>query len=95
MEIKFKQVHCGQYKRYGDFFRIWELETEIQDKEQVLNYCFENLYERKLPAEHEWRKKIQNGQEKFGDADYYFAGYYNISKINKGWKFTVCEPYCD
>ena len=33
MEYKATSVHCGQYKRYGDFFRVWEIETENEDEE--------------------------------------------------------------
>lgn len=25
--IEAKQTHCGQYKPYGDFFRIWNVQT--------------------------------------------------------------------
>ena len=96
MKYKATSVHCGQYKRYGDFFRVWEIETENEDEEAVLNFCFENLYKGKVPSESEWRVAIKYGTgEKSGDAAYYFAGYYKLERIEKGYKFTICEPYCD
>lgn len=95
MEYKAIQTHCGQYRPYGDFFREWEIETIDNNKESVLNYCFENLYKRKVPTEAEWKAAIKYGNEKFGDAGYYFAGYYKLTQIEKGWKFIICEPFAD
>ena len=94
--IAAKQIHCGQYKRYGDFFRVWEIETD-ESKEAVLEYCFAELYKVKnRPAPSgEWHANIRYGGERFHDADYYFRGYYSIEQTPTGYKFTVCEPYCD
>jgi len=94
-KIKVEQLHCGQYRSYGDFFRVWSLETEVEDKETILNYCFENLYKRRLPESIDYHRNIRFGGEKSGDANYYFEGYYQLDKCQTGWKFTVCEPYCD
>lgn len=33
--IKAKQTECGQRKKYGDFFRVWEIETD-EPREAVL-----------------------------------------------------------
>ncbi len=90
-----KQVHCGQYKSYGDFFRVWEITTDETEGDKVLQYCRENLYERELPKKAEFKQNIRYGNKEFGNANYYFAGYYELEKINTGWKFTVCEPFTD
>lgn len=93
MEIK--QIHCGQYKPYGDFFRVWEVKTDNEQKEEVLKFLFENVYKRNVPPEAEWRANIRYGGEKFSDPGYYFAGYYRLDKIDGGYKFTICEPFAD
>jgi len=95
IEIKVEQIHCGQYKRYGDFFRVWKLETDIKDEKTILEYCFKNLRKKDLPHSVEWHKNVRFGGEKSSDANYYFAGYYNLEKKENHWVFTVCEPYCD
>ena len=93
--INSKQVHCGQYKRYGDFFRVWDIETD-EDKNNVLEYCFTTLYKRRIPESPEWHKNIRFGTgSKSNDANYYFAGYYSLEKANKGFKFIICEPSTD
>lgn len=94
--IKAKQTECGQRKKYGDFFRVWEIETD-EPREAVLEYCFEELYKRNgIPTEEEWRKEIRHGTGAHsGDADYYFRGYYRLEKTKTGFKFTVGEPYAD
>lgn len=94
-EIKVKQTHCGQYRSYGDFFRVWEVETNLS-KEEVLNYCFTELHNRRLPEKTEWLKEIHHGTGRHSDdAGYYFAGWYELEKIEGGYKFTVCEPFAD
>ncbi len=94
-EFHATQTHCGQYKRYGDLFRVWDIQTECQDKAKVLEYCFSELYKRKIPESSEYHANIRIDGEKSGDANYYFAGYYTLEKTNTGYKFTVCEPYAD
>ena len=89
-----KQTHCGQYKPYGDFFREWEITTDLPEN-VVIERCFDTLYKRRVPPAGEWRKNIQVGGEKHYDAGYYFAGYYSISKIENGYKFVICEPFAD
>jgi hypothetical protein len=90
-----KQTHCGQYKRYGDFFRVWNIETACEDKVKVLEYCFTYLLKRRIPESAEWHFNIQRDGPNAGDADYYFRGYYTLGKTDTGYKFTVCEPYDD
>lgn len=94
-EFNAKQTQCGQYKPYGDFFHVWEIETACADREKVLEYCFTNLLKRRVPESAEWHHNIRYGNEKFGDADYHFAGYYTLENTGTGYKFTVCEPFAD
>lgn len=92
---KITQIHCGQYKRYGDFFRVWEIETDEQDDNKVLEYCQNEICKKKIPSFSEWKPKIMHGGSEFGNPNYYFAGYCKLEKIENGYKYTVCEPYCD
>ena len=93
--IEAKQTPCGQYKRYGDFFRVWTIKTDLP-QEEVVAWCFENLYHgRVLPCSGEYHSNIRYGGPKFNDAGYYFRGYYTIEKIDGGYKFTICEPFAD
>lgn len=93
--FKATQTQCGQYKRYGDFFREWDIETDMP-KEEALGKCFEELYHgRKVPPKGEWQANIVIGGEKSGDADYYFRGYYTMEKRETGYHFTICEPFAD
>lgn len=94
MVFNTKITHCGQYKSYGDYFRVWEIETDMP-KEAVIEKCFSEIHKTKLPEEKEWRKEIVYGARHFGDANYYFRGYYTLEEIAGGYKFTVCEPYAD
>lgn len=56
--IEAKQTHCGQYKPYGDFFRIWNVQTDLP-QDEVVKWCFEKLYHGKvLPIHAEWRANI-------------------------------------
>lgn len=92
--IKSMQTHVGQYRRYGDFFREWDIETD-EPKEAVLEYCFSELYTRRVPEEAEWKANIVYGGPKSDDAGYYFGGYYSLKKTETGYYFTICEPYAD
>lgn len=96
-----KQTHCGQYRPYGDFFRTWEIETDLT-QEEVIEKCFAELYTTKVPQKEEWEDNIRYDGKHFGDADYYFRGYYNLErsfyslvKDAKVYRFTVCEPFAD
>lgn len=92
--FKATQTHVGQYRRYGDFFREWNIETECTESE-TLEWCFNNLYTGRVPSSEEWHKEIRINGGHHGDYSYYFAGYYSILPIKGGYKFIVCEPYTD
>lgn len=93
--IEAKQTHCGQYKPYGDFFRIWNVQTDLP-QDEVVKWCFEKLYYGKvLPTHAEWKANIVYGAPHSSDPGYYFAGYYAIREIDGDFEFKVCEPFCD
>lgn len=94
-EIKVESIHSGQYKPYGDSFYVWKLETDINDEQTILDYCHANFSRgnKELPSSGEWHKNIRFGGEKSGDANYYFTGYYSLTKRDYGWEFKICEPY--
>lgn len=94
--ITAKQTHRGQYRRYGDFFRVWEIETD-ESEEAVREYCFTELYKKEdMPTCAEWKAAIRLPDgERCHDPAYYFRGYYYLTKTEAGYTFTVCEPYAD
>jgi len=52
--IEAKQTHCGRYKPYGDFFRIWNVQTNLP-QDEVVKWCFEKLcHGRVRPIHAEW-----------------------------------------
>ena len=90
-----KQIHCGQYKRYGDYFRVWEIKTDGESKEEVLKYIRENVHKSDLPPSGEWSANVRYGGERSNDPAYYFRGCYTLEEIDGGYKYAVKEPYCD
>lgn len=88
-------IHSGQYKRYGDTFRVWKITTDGENEEEVLKYIKENVFNKDLPSSGEWSANIRYGAEKAHDAAYYFRGCYTLEKLDDGYKYTVREPYCD
>jgi hypothetical protein len=98
--IQATKIHQGQYKRYGDSFYVWMIDTgsETLTKEQVVQWAFDNLNrKRTLPIEAEWRRNVRYDGPRGNDPGYYFDGYYKISSSNipNTWEFTICRPYCD
>ena len=94
MEVK--QTHCGQYERYGDFYRVWEITTDAYE-EEVKAHCLSELAKKdNLPTEAQWRADIRYPDGAHcNDARFYFRGYYKLEKTSSGYTFTVCEPYAD
>lgn len=90
-----KQIHCGQYKRYGDYFRVWEIKTDGESKEEVLKYIRENVHKSDLPPSGEWSANVRYGGERSNDPAYYFRGCYTLEEVDGGYKYTVKEPFCD
>ena len=65
MVFNAKIAHRGQYKSYGDYFRVWEIESDMP-KEAVIEKCFSELHKTKLPEKKEWSKEIVFGARHFG-----------------------------
>lgn len=93
-KFKATRTHAGQYKPYGDSFNEWDILTDATQEETV-EWCFSNLYKRRVPPSAEWHANIRTGGKMSGDYGYYFAGYYDIKPIPGGFHFTICEPYAD
>ena len=90
--FKAEKIHSGQYRRYGDSFYKWAIESDLS-KEQVLKKCFNELAKAEYPNYEEWLKNV-NGDMK-GNLGYYFHGYYTLDETKMGYHFTVCHPYTD
>ncbi len=93
--MKAKVIHCGQYKPYGDYFRVWDIQTDGESRDEVLKWVRENVCSDELPPVAEWRENIRYGGSKFYGPAYYFRGCYYMEEIDGGYRYTVREPYCD
>ena len=86
-----KHVHSGQYHAYGDSFSVWDIiledNAEVSEKD-ILAYCFAELSKRKVQSKAEWSAS-------HGDASSYFSGYYELTRIPQGYRYTKCSPYTD
>ena len=91
--MKAIETYSGQKKRYGDYFREWDIETEKTDFSEVLSECKKELCNRDIPLERDWLTNIRG--DKSGDMSYYFGGYCKLVKKDNGWHFTVGMPYAD
>lgn len=93
--FKAEQTHSGQYRRYGDSFYEWDIETDLPESE-ALERCFTELNGgTKLPEKTEWHKNTGYGGSRQYDMGYYFAGYYTLIKTETGCHFTICRPFMD
>lgn len=90
-----KVIHCGQYTPYGDFFRVWDIQTDGESRDEVLKWVRENVCSKELPPDEEWLPNICPGGPRHNDPDYYFRGRYSMEKIHGGYRYIVREPYCD
>lgn len=78
-------VHSGQYRPYGDTFRVAEIRTDETNKLNVLEaISIFDGYD--VPEKKDWNPH---------QIDSYFRGYCEIEKTDYGWKYTKCEPYTD
>lgn len=102
--IRAKKIESRQRERYGDFFETWEISTDGETREEAVAYCLEQLVNHKpykdsddslLPESSEWLKAIRHGGSRFGDAAYYFRGYWEMKKAENGYLFTKVSPYTD
>lgn len=101
-----KQIEYGHKERYGDFYRTWNIITDLP-REAVVRRCLAELAKRDMPERTEWLKNIRKGLEnirKGGERDdvddYYFRGSYTLTAQGEGetitgYVFEVREPYAD
>jgi len=81
-----KWTHVGQYKPYGDTFRVAEVHCKQElSKEEILRYVEHDG----TPSKQEY-EALPNKTA----ADY-FRGWYTIEKMPYGYKYTKQEPYTD
>ncbi len=82
-------VHTGQYRPYGDTFRVYDISTNCPDKDIVVDFVksFIAPQDRNIPVKEEWSK--------LPGPDNYFRGYYTIEKTSTGYRYTKCEPFTD
>lgn len=78
-------VHSGQYRPYGDTFRVFNITTNDKDSASILE-VMRSLYGYDVPLKKDWNPC---------DIDCYFNGYCEIEAIDGGFKYTKCEPYTD
>ncbi|MBR4874133.1 MAG: hypothetical protein IKV50_09160 [Clostridia bacterium] len=93
--IRAKLVHVGQYSSYGDAFDVYDVETDAT-KEETVEWFLTKVYTKALPSKSEWSGNVRNEYNK--DKDYwgfFFSGYYEITPVEGGFRFTRCTPYCD
>lgn len=94
-----KQIEDGQRKRYGDYYRAWNIITDLP-RGAVVRRCLEELTRRDIPERTERLNNIRKGGERDSDANYYFRGSYTLTEQGAGetitgYVFRVREPYAD
>jgi hypothetical protein len=77
-------THVGQYRPYGDTFRVAEVITDAS-AEDVLE-LIKVFFNYNVPLKENWNPN---------DMGDYFAGYCTVEPITGGYKYTKCEPYTD
>lgn len=80
-------THVGQYRPYGDFFRVAEIRTKDTNPNSILE-IMKIFYRCNVPLKKDWDNKRKTMDE-------YFAGYCTVEAIPGGFKYTKCEPYDD
>lgn len=80
-------THVGQYRPYGDFFRVAEILTRDTNPNSILE-IMKTFYRCNVPLKKDWDNKRKTIEE-------YFAGYCTVESIPGGFKYTKCEPYDD
>lgn len=88
------KIHSGQYRAYGDIYYEWDVETDLPE-EKILDKCLKVCGGEGLPSKEDFRKNTKYGGERWGDANYYFRGYYEFIETENGYHFTICKPFAD
>lgn len=81
--------HTGQYRPYGDTFRIYNINTYCPNKDIVVDMVktFIAPEDKNVPVKEEWRK--------LEGPDNYFRGYYELKVEPYGYRYIKCKPYTD
>ena len=84
--LSVKVIREGQPRRYADSEYEYEIEAENCNEYAVKDFCTRFLrYCKQTRAE--WKRD---------DANSYFHGYYEFSKIGENkYRYYVKEPFCD
>ena len=77
--------HVGQYRPYGDTYRVCEIHTTQELSVSDILSLIDNRG--KLPKEEFDSKQLTMSE--------YFTGYYTIEKTQYGYLYTGVEPYTD
>lgn len=80
-------THSGQYRPYGDTFRVAEIKTEDTNPQSILE-LMKTFFKYDVPLKKDWDNKRKTMEE-------YFAGYCTVEVIPGGFKYTKCEPWTD
>lgn len=85
-----KCTHAGQLGRYQDSVYTYEIHLDegAMSEEEILTYCFNHISKHKMQSKEEWRTAC-------GDLGKYFAGYYELTKMPYGYKYSTTHPYTD
>ena len=89
-EVKMRVIHTGQYVPYGDSYRVYEIETDM-NYDDALEWCKrEILSNRYLPSYEEFKQREKNMD--FAD---YLKGFWNFIEYGDKYRFTITTPYTD
>jgi hypothetical protein len=79
-------IHVGQYRPYGDTFRVAEIHTECELSTAEILALVNNG---NVPSKEEYdvlpNRTVMD----------YFRGWYFIERTSYGYKYTKQEPYTD
>ena len=78
-------THSGQYRPYGDTFRVAEIKTEDTNPQSILE-LMRVFFRYDVPLKENWGK---------GTMAEYFAGWCTVEPIEGGFRYTKCEPWTD
>lgn len=84
MEVRW--THLGQYRPYGDTFRVAEIHCEGELSKDEILAAVDNG---NVPSREEY-EALPNAT-----ASDYFRGWYFLEHTSYGYKYTKQEPYTD
>lgn len=87
--MKYKTIHEGQKHRYGGMHYIYDIYPEENDSwEDILAFCTNDLMKERhlpvigtdVPSKPDYLVNDRYGGKHWGDADYHFRGYWNLTQ---------------